>query len=99
MARAASALDLPLHANLGIMAQCRRRLLRQAHKSAPQTRCFDPSPTLRTPSTTSSPRPMPTPNPSCGPHAHTASSPLDLPLNFHPAAIRASAVDTPFGAV
>ena len=23
----------------------------------------------------------------------------DLPLNFHPAAIRASAVDTPFGAV
>src|SRR6266542_3226119 len=38
MARAASALDLPLHANLGIMAQCRRRLLRQAHKSAPQTR-------------------------------------------------------------
>src|SRR6266542_4335497 len=38
MARAASALDLPLHANLGIMAQRRRRLLRQAHKSAPQTR-------------------------------------------------------------
>ncbi len=25
--------------------------------------------------------------------------PFDLPLNFHPAAIRASAVDTPFGAV
>jgi hypothetical protein len=24
---------------------------------------------------------------------------FDLPLNFHPAAIRASAVDTPFGAV
>jgi hypothetical protein len=24
---------------------------------------------------------------------------VDLPLNFHPAAIRASAVDTPFGAV
>ncbi len=23
----------------------------------------------------------------------------DLPLNFHPAAIRASAIDTPFGAV
>src|SRR5213080_4498936 len=38
MARAASALDLPLHANLGIMAQRRRRLLRQAHNSAPQTR-------------------------------------------------------------
>ncbi len=28
-----------------------------------------------------------------------SSSPTDLPLNFHPAAIRASAVDTPFGAV
>jgi len=26
-------------------------------------------------------------------------NPIDLPLNFHPAAIRASAVDTPFGAV
>jgi transposase len=38
--------------------------------------CFDPSPTLKTPSTASSPRPMPTPNPSCGPHAQTASLPL-----------------------
>jgi hypothetical protein len=26
-------------------------------------------------------------------------APSDLPLNFHPAAIRASAVDTPIGAV
>jgi hypothetical protein len=38
--------------------------------------CFDPSPTLKMPSTASSPRPMPPLNPSCGPHAQTASSPL-----------------------
>src|SRR6266478_8012280 len=37
MACATSALDLPLHANLGVMAQRHRRLLRQAHQPAPQT--------------------------------------------------------------
>src|SRR6266566_3393433 len=43
MARAASALDLPLHANLAIMAQCRRRLLRQ-DQFRPQTLRVDRTP-------------------------------------------------------
>src|SRR5262252_10874271 len=38
MACPASSLDVPLHSNLGILAQCRRRLLRQAHKPTPQAR-------------------------------------------------------------
>jgi hypothetical protein len=38
MAGAASALDLPLHSHLGILAQRGRRLLRQADPAPPQTR-------------------------------------------------------------
>jgi hypothetical protein len=38
MARPASPLDLPLHADLGVLAQCHRRFLRQAHQPAPQAR-------------------------------------------------------------
>src|SRR5215510_7000844 len=38
MADAASSLDVPLHANLGVLAQYRRRLLRQAHKATPSAR-------------------------------------------------------------
>jgi len=38
MARTASALDVPLHADFGVLAQCRRRLLRQAHKTPLETR-------------------------------------------------------------
>src|SRR6266567_378558 len=34
----ASPLDLPLHADLGVLAQCHRRFLRQAHQPAPQAR-------------------------------------------------------------
>ena len=34
----ASPLDLPLHANLGILAQRRRGLLRQAHEAAIEAR-------------------------------------------------------------
>ncbi len=34
----ASPLDLPLHADLGVLAQCHRRFLRQAHQPAPQSR-------------------------------------------------------------
>ena len=38
MARPASALDLPFHPNIGILAQCRRGLLRQALPAPPQAR-------------------------------------------------------------
>ena len=38
MAGASSALELPFHAHLGIMAQCRRRLLLHAHAPPPQAR-------------------------------------------------------------
>ena len=38
MAGPASPLDVPLHPDLGILAQRRRRLLRQAHAPAPQAR-------------------------------------------------------------
>jgi transposase len=38
MALPASSLDLPLHTNLGLLAQCRRGLLCQAHTPASQTR-------------------------------------------------------------
>ena len=38
MADPASSLDVPLHSNLGVLAQRRRRLLRQAHKPTPQAR-------------------------------------------------------------
>lgn len=40
MARTPSALDLPLHANLLFMAQCRRRLLRQAGTAPAEERCL-----------------------------------------------------------
>src|SRR3982074_2785419 len=36
MAGPASPLDVPLHAYLGVLAQRRRRLLRQTHETAPQ---------------------------------------------------------------
>jgi len=38
MACATSPLGIPLHPNLGVLAQCRGRLLRQAHKAPPQAR-------------------------------------------------------------
>src|SRR5262245_66576029 len=38
MARPTSALDLPLHTDLGVLAQCRRELLRQAHASTSPAR-------------------------------------------------------------
>jgi hypothetical protein len=38
MVGAASPLDVPLHPDLSILAQRRRRLLRQAHAPAPQAR-------------------------------------------------------------
>jgi len=38
MACATSPLDVPLHPNLGVLAQRRGRLLRQAHKAPPQAR-------------------------------------------------------------
>src|SRR5258708_34941604 len=38
MACATSPLDVPLHPNLGVRAQRRGRLLRQAHKAPPQAR-------------------------------------------------------------
>src|SRR6476469_9752543 len=37
MARTAPALDLPLHADLVLVAECRRRLLRQAHQLPAET--------------------------------------------------------------
>ena len=36
MAGPASTLDIPLHTHLGVLAQSRRRLLRQAHQATPQ---------------------------------------------------------------
>src|SRR2546430_1779775 len=38
MAGPASPLDIPLHAYLGVVAQCRRRLLRHTHETPPQDR-------------------------------------------------------------
>ena len=38
MAGAASLLDVPLHPDLSILAQCRRRILRQTHAPAPAAR-------------------------------------------------------------
>jgi Homeodomain-like domain len=48
MAGATSTLGLPLHPNLGILAQRGRRVLRQAHAPAPQARCI---PVRRRPAT------------------------------------------------
>ena len=76
MARPPSALDLPLHADLGLLAQRRRGLLRQAHQAAAQARRVPlhrrtsgrHQPLRRRDTTT-------TRDPSAGPRTQTKSSP------------------------
>jgi hypothetical protein len=76
MAGPASALDIPLHTHLGVLAQrCRglfSKLTRRRLKRGVSAR----SPTCRPPSTSSLQRQTPIPNPSSGPPTHKAFSPL-----------------------
>jgi hypothetical protein len=67
MVGSASPLDLPLHAYIGILAQRRRELLRQAHKAAIETWHLPVGrPTCRQQSTASSSNMTPNRNPSRG---------------------------------
>jgi hypothetical protein len=67
MAGAPSALDHPLHPDLGILAQRGRRVLRQAYGASGSSAAYsNPSLTCNSPSIASSQIPTPTPNPSFG---------------------------------
>ena len=81
MARPASALDFPFHPNIGILAQCRRGLLRQAHTAPPQARRV-PFRTLncKPPSFDSSTRPIMNQSPSSGPPIRVKSSVFGIAL-------------------
>ena len=79
LARPPSALRLPLHPDLLLLAQCRRGLLRQAHHAPPQTRRLPLR--RRTPGRHQPlhrPRPTMNPSPSSGPPTQIKSSPPSI---------------------
>jgi transposase len=84
LASAPSALDLPLHPDLGLLAQCGQELLFQDDATAhPLRRVPLESPTCRPPSMLISPSTMPAPNPSSGPNPPTPSWPNSNASLYH----------------
>jgi len=76
MAGPAFPLDIPLHPDLCILAQCGRRLLRQAHAPSPQARRVPLRRELQVAINRFVAETNADPNPSYGPPIQSASSPL-----------------------
>jgi hypothetical protein len=74
LARTAPEVPLPLHPDLGLLAQRRRRVLRQTGPAGSSVASSRASSISRPPSTVTSPRPTTTQSPSPGPPTPTTSS-------------------------